>query len=55
MNALQENVNEWPFFFSPSGDKIDTKQCETFEEILRRVQFKNIDLESCHLDDEVPF
>ncbi|XP_076463586.1 uncharacterized protein LOC143295828 isoform X2 [Babylonia areolata] len=34
------------------GEKIDMKQCETFEEILRRVQFKTIDLESCHLDDE---
>ncbi|KAK7103839.1 hypothetical protein V1264_018657 [Littorina saxatilis] len=34
------------------NEKLDIKQCETFEEILRRVQFKNIDLESCHLDDE---
>lgn len=34
------------------GEKLDIKQCESLEEILRRVQFKSIDLESCHLDDE---
>ncbi|KAL8619651.1 hypothetical protein ACOMHN_019706 [Nucella lapillus] len=38
--------------FVLKGEKIDTKQCETCEEILRRIQFKTIDLESCHLDDE---
>ncbi|KAK7493566.1 hypothetical protein BaRGS_00015277, partial [Batillaria attramentaria] len=38
--------------FVLKGEKIDCKHCETLEEIFRRVQFKNIDLESCHLDDE---
>ena len=29
------------------------KQCESLEEIFRRVQFKCVDLEASHLDDEV--
>ncbi|KAK3702635.1 hypothetical protein RRG08_042624 [Elysia crispata] len=34
------------------GEKLDQRQCETIEEILRRVQFKLLDVEACHLDDE---
>ncbi|GFO12019.1 protein phosphatase 1 regulatory subunit 37 [Plakobranchus ocellatus] len=37
---------------SLKGEKLDQRQCETIEEILRRVQFKLLDLEACHLDDE---
>ena len=35
------------------GERLDAKHCETLEEILRRVQFRTIDLEATHLDDEV--
>ena len=35
------------------GERLDYKHCETIEEILRRVQFRTIDLEATHLDDEV--
>ncbi|CAD5123043.1 DgyrCDS11422 [Dimorphilus gyrociliatus] len=34
------------------GEKIDVKHCETLEEILRRVQFRTLDLEASHLEDE---
>ncbi|BFZ07926.1 hypothetical protein BsWGS_10965 [Bradybaena similaris] len=34
------------------GEKLDQKQCESLEEVLRRVQFKLLDLEASHLDDE---
>ncbi|CAG5131411.1 unnamed protein product, partial [Candidula unifasciata] len=33
-------------------EKLDQKQCECLEEVLRRVQFKILDLEASHLDDE---
>ena len=29
------------------------KQCESLEEIFKRVRFRCIDLEATHLDDEV--
>ena len=35
------------------GDKLDQKHCETLEEILRRVQFRTLDLEATHLEEEV--
>ncbi|CAL1527121.1 unnamed protein product [Lymnaea stagnalis] len=38
--------------FSLKGEKLDQKQCECIEEIFRRVQFKILDFEACHLDDE---
>ncbi|KAI8744502.1 protein phosphatase 1 regulatory subunit 37 [Biomphalaria glabrata] len=38
--------------FSLKGEKLDQKQCECIEEIFRRVQFKTLDLEASHLDDE---
>ena len=41
------------FFFVISGERLDSKHCETLEEILRRVQFRTFDLENTHLDDEV--
>ncbi|XP_041352316.1 protein phosphatase 1 regulatory subunit 37-like isoform X2 [Gigantopelta aegis] len=34
------------------GEKLDHKQCECLEEILKCVQFQTIDLEGSHLDDE---
>ncbi|XP_055957015.1 protein phosphatase 1 regulatory subunit 37 isoform X2 [Patella vulgata] len=34
------------------GEKLDQKHCECLEEIFRRVQFRLVDLESSHLDDE---
>ncbi|ESO85706.1 hypothetical protein LOTGIDRAFT_107752 [Lottia gigantea] len=36
------------------GEKLDQKQCECLEEVFRRVQFKIVDLEASHLDDETP-
>lgn len=34
------------------GHTLGSMQCETLEEVLKRVQFKNIDLEATSLDDE---
>ncbi|XP_033607149.1 uncharacterized protein LOC111863928 isoform X3 [Cryptotermes secundus] len=34
------------------GHTLCSMQCETLEEVLKRVQFKNIDLEATSLDDE---
>lgn len=34
------------------GEKLDQKHCEALEDIFRRVQFENLELEACHLDDE---
>lgn len=34
------------------GERLDQRHCETIEEILRRVQFRTIDLEATHLDVE---
>ena len=36
-----------------SGEKLDYKACESLEEILKRVQFKVIDLEQTNLDEDV--
>lgn len=41
------------FFFMSSGEKLDYKACESLEEILKRVQFKVIDLEQTNLDEDV--
>ena len=35
------------------NETLDSKQCEALEEILKRIQFRMIDLEDCNLDDEV--
>ncbi|RWS11209.1 protein phosphatase 1 regulatory subunit 37-like protein, partial [Dinothrombium tinctorium] len=35
-----------------NGEKLDFRQCEALEEILKRIQFRTINLESCNLDDE---
>lgn len=37
----------------PLGEKLDYKACESLEEILKRVQFKVIDLEQTNLDEDV--
>lgn len=34
------------------GERLDIKQCESLESILRMVQFRCLDLEATHLDDE---
>ncbi|KAM9318243.1 protein phosphatase 1 regulatory subunit 37 [Pholidichthys leucotaenia] len=34
------------------GEKLDYKACESLEEILKRVQFKTIDLEQTNLDED---
>ncbi|CAG5133934.1 unnamed protein product, partial [Candidula unifasciata] len=39
---------------SLKGEKLDQKQCECLEEILKRVRFKLLDFEASHLDDETP-
>lgn len=36
-----------------SGEKLDYKACESLEEVLKRVQFKVIDLEQTNLDEDV--
>ena len=36
-----------------TGEKMDTKHCETLEEVFRRVQFRLVDLEGTHLEEEV--
>lgn len=35
------------------GERLDIKQCESLESILKLVQFRCLDLEATHLDDEV--
>ena len=47
------NFNERNETLSLRGERLDLRHCETMEEILRRVQFRTIDLEATHLDDEV--
>ena len=39
--------------YNVTGERLDQRHCETLEEILRRVQFRTIDLEATHLDVEV--
>lgn len=34
------------------GEPLSSSHCETLEEVLKRVQFKNINLEATALDDE---
>ena len=36
-----------------TGEHLDVKHCETLEEVLRRVQFRTIDIESTRLDEDV--
>ncbi|KAM8903152.1 protein phosphatase 1 regulatory subunit 37 [Spinachia spinachia] len=38
--------------FDLKGEKLDYKACESLEEILKRVQFKVIDLEQTNLDED---
>ncbi|XP_040929308.1 protein phosphatase 1 regulatory subunit 37 isoform X2 [Betta splendens] len=38
--------------FDLKGEKLDYKACESLEEILKRVQFKLIDLEQTNLDED---
>ncbi len=35
------------------GERMDYRHCETLEEVLRRVQFRTMDLEGTGLEDEV--
>lgn len=37
------------------GEKLDYKTCESLEEILKRVQFKMVNLEQTNLDEDVSF
>ena len=46
-------MNERNETFSLRGERLDLRHCETIEEVLKRVQFRTIDLEATHLDDEV--
>jgi protein phosphatase 1 regulatory subunit 37 len=39
-------------FLDLKGHTLCSIQCETLEEVLKRVQFKNINLEATSLDDE---
>ncbi|OWF35723.1 Protein phosphatase 1 regulatory subunit 37 [Mizuhopecten yessoensis] len=54
LNQLQgiQNTGERHELLSLKAEKLDIRHCESLEEVLRRVQFKCIDLEACHLDDE---
>jgi len=44
---------KWPDMCLSLGEKLDYKACESLEEILKRVQFKVIDLEQTNLDEDV--
>ncbi|PWA20191.1 hypothetical protein CCH79_00003869 [Gambusia affinis] len=35
------------------GEKLEYKACESLEEILKRVQFKVLDLEQTNLDEDI--
>lgn len=54
LNQLQgiENVGERYAILSLKGEKLDMKNVETLEEILKFVQFQCVDLEATHLDEE---
>ncbi|KAH3844261.1 hypothetical protein DPMN_086517 [Dreissena polymorpha] len=41
------------FFCVQPGERLDLRQCESLEDILKHVRFRCIDLEATHLDDEV--
>lgn len=43
------------FLWFSAGEKLDYKACESLEEILKRVQFKVIDLEQTNLDEDVRY
>ena len=43
----------YPDFFCSTDDHLDSKHCETLEEVFRRVQFRTIDIEATRLDEEV--
>ncbi|KAK3093325.1 hypothetical protein FSP39_014146 [Pinctada imbricata] len=47
-----ENTGERYEILSLKGEKLDTKICESLEEIFKLVQFRCVDLEATHLDDE---
>lgn len=34
------------------GERLDSWQCETLEEIFKRIQFNKVDFEACQLDDD---
>ncbi|XP_052766356.1 protein phosphatase 1 regulatory subunit 37-like [Mya arenaria] len=48
-----ENVGERYEILSLKGERLDMRQCESLEDILRHVRFRCIDLEATHLDDEM--
>ncbi|XP_069119075.1 protein phosphatase 1 regulatory subunit 37-like [Argopecten irradians] len=54
LNQLQgiQYTGERHEAFSLKGEKLDMRHCESLEEVFRRVQFKYVDFEACHLDDE---
>ncbi|KAI1284822.1 Protein phosphatase 1 regulatory subunit 37 [Halotydeus destructor] len=58
LKKLEDQIKEITVFDSRthtlnlSGETLDPRQCEALEEILKRVQFRSINLESCNLNDE---
>ncbi|XP_060070550.1 protein phosphatase 1 regulatory subunit 37-like [Ylistrum balloti] len=54
LNQLQgiQNTGERHELLTLKGEKLEIRHCESLEEVFRRVQFKCIDFEACHLDDE---
>lgn len=50
-----EYTNKRFEILSLRGERLDIKQCESLESILKMVQFRCLDLEATHLDDEVSF
>lgn len=48
-----EYTNKRFEILSLRGERLDIKQCESLESILKMVQFRCLDLEATHLDDEV--
>lgn len=49
------NSNNDNFLCAKTGEQLDAHQCEALEEILKRVLFRLIDLDSCNLDCDVRF
>lgn len=48
-----DNFTKFNNFKKILGEQLDSRQCEALEEILKRVLFRLIDLDSCNLDGDV--
>ncbi|XP_064602191.1 protein phosphatase 1 regulatory subunit 37-like isoform X2 [Liolophura sinensis] len=51
IHGIEDNSSRYEIL-SLKGEKIDIRHVESLEEIFSRVQFKTLDFEAAHLDDE---